>query len=337
MALPSVSKPPILPLPPSAGPSSSSYSRPHVSPPISAMVSPPKYPSKKISIPPPPPTRLIVSPTTTSPAGSSTTTLRSQGRVTTTADEADEDDGMSGTAMSSSSRSVSQSTLQNGEEAESTANHYASTDIVNRHLDGVAKMYRAGLSTPPPPRSVSIDTVSVELKEVKREHLKFAEKLGEGQFGEIHLCRLTGPEGRAVGEGRLVAVKALRVDCDQNTRSDFEHEARVLTSLHDPNLVGVIGVCFDGDPMCMVCEYTEQGDLYHYLQDHITDTSLSRSPGVHTLSYNCLIHIAAQIASGMKYLEKLNFVHRDLATRFVPALLTNRERCGSTSFVIFYL
>ena len=71
-------------------------------------------------------------------------------------------------------------------------------------------------------------------------------------------------------------------------RSDFEHEARILTSLNDPNLVRVLGVCFEGEPACMVCEYTEEGDLYQFLQDHVAETSLSKSPGVPTLRLELL-------------------------------------------------
>ena len=73
--------------------------------------------------------------------------------------------------------------------------------------------------------------------------------------------------------------------CD--CRSDFEHEARILTSLKDSNLVRVLGVCYSGGGegesssslVSMVCEYTDQGDLYQFLQDHVAETSLSKSPG----------------------------------------------------------
>ena len=144
-------------------------------------------------------------------------------------------------------------------------------------------------------RSTSIDTVNVKLAELDVSELEVVEKLGEGQFGEIHLCRLH-EHMEENAQAAMVAVKFLRQDCDEVTRSDFEHEARILTSLNDVNLVRVLGVCYDDTddmdstssalqrwPICMVCEYTEVGDLCQFLQDHVAETTLSKSPNVPTL------------------------------------------------------
>ena len=80
----------------------------------------------------------------------------------------------------------------------------------------------------------------------------------------------------------LTVGDAKRATC--TCRADFIQEARILTCLNHPNLVSVVGVCVsDGDPLYMICEYGARGDLCQFLQDHVAETSLSKSPGVPTL------------------------------------------------------
>ncbi|XP_031432222.1 epithelial discoidin domain-containing receptor 1 isoform X3 [Clupea harengus] len=194
--------------------------------------------------------------------------------------------------------------------------HYAEADIVC--LQGVSgnNTYAVpALSSPPD---------CPALPELPRHCLLFKEKLGEGQFGEVHLCEIENPSDLPnlefpfnVRKGRplLVAVKILRPDASKNARNDFLKEVKILSRLKDPNIIRLLGVCVSSDPLCMVTEYMECGDLNQYLSHRVMLDKTGPTHNTPTISYPALISMASQIASGMKFLASLNFVHRDLATR----------------------
>ncbi|XP_068929296.1 epithelial discoidin domain-containing receptor 1 isoform X1 [Petaurus breviceps papuanus] len=209
--------------------------------------------------------------------------------------------------------------------SQSSVPHYAEADIVT--LQGVTggNTYAVpalppGATGDGPPRG-----------DFPRSRLRFKEKLGEGQFGEVHLCEVESPQDLLnlefplnVRKGRplLVAVKILRPDATKNARNDFLKEVKIMSRLKDPNIIRLLGVCVQDDPLCMITDYMENGDLNQFLSAHrLEDKAVDGSPGDGgatqgpTISYTMLLHVAAQIASGMRYLATLNFVHRDLATR----------------------
>ncbi|XP_022533586.2 discoidin domain-containing receptor 2 [Astyanax mexicanus] len=196
--------------------------------------------------------------------------------------------------------------------------HYAEADIVNQQEAVSSPGY--SVTAVPVPLPPGRDGA---LEEFPREKLTFKEKLGEGQFGEVHLCEANGmqdfmkeDEDGVENEPILVAVKTLREDATKNTRNDFLKEIRIMSRLRDPNIIRLLAVCVESDPLCMITEYMENGDLNKFLSRHkLQDSGKEQKDTLSTISYSTLIRMATQIASGMKYLSSLNFVHRDLATR----------------------
>ncbi|KAL0348715.1 UNVERIFIED_CONTAM: Serine/threonine-protein kinase PBL27 [Sesamum angustifolium] len=123
--------------------------------------------------------------------------------------------------------------------------------------------------------------------------------LGEGGFGRVY-------KGRLESTGQVVAVKQLDRNGLQGNR-EFLVEVLMLSLLHHPNLVNLIGYCADGDQRLLVYEYMPLGSL----EDHLHDLPPDKEP----LDWNTRMKIAAGAAKGLEYLhDKANppVIYRDL-------------------------
>ncbi|XP_066250370.1 discoidin domain-containing receptor 2 isoform X1 [Euwallacea similis] len=160
---------------------------------------------------------------------------------------------------------------------------------------------------PPPPRNYLSPSFSPQedkcpIKEVSSEKLRVIEKIGKGQFGELHLCHLN--------DLGLCVLYSLE---DQERLNEFRGEIGSISRLQHPNVALLLGASLQQPPFFALREYAQFGDLCQFLQDHVAESATAINASI--LSYGCLIYMATQIASGMEHLELRGFVHKDLAAR----------------------
>ncbi|KAI9157462.1 hypothetical protein LWI28_022917 [Acer negundo] len=123
--------------------------------------------------------------------------------------------------------------------------------------------------------------------------------LGEGGFGRVY-------KGRLDSTNQVVAIKQLDRNGLQGNR-EFLVEVLMLSLLHHPNLVNLIGYCADGDQRLLVYEFMPLGSL----EDHLHDLP----PDKKQLDWNTRMKIAAGAAKGLEYLhDKASppVIYRDL-------------------------
>ncbi|KAM7263909.1 hypothetical protein ACFE04_001592 [Oxalis oulophora] len=120
--------------------------------------------------------------------------------------------------------------------------------------------------------------------------------LGGGGFGRVY-------KGHLECINQVVAVKQLDRKGLQGNR-EFLVEVVMLTKLHHPNLVNLIGYCTDGDQRLLVYEYMPLGSL----EDHLYAARKR-------LDWITRMKIAAGAARGLEYLhDEANppVIYRDL-------------------------
>ncbi|PSN56036.1 hypothetical protein C0J52_21354 [Blattella germanica] len=123
--------------------------------------------------------------------------------------------------------------------------------------------------------------------EFPRHRLRMLSKLAEGAFGTVYVAEADGiPEyGSAASLGkRLVAVKFLLHDACEREKLDFHRDVRILAALEDVNIARVLGMCSHEEPLCVVMEYLDHGDLNQFLKTHVPAEGTRTLPiGVKTL------------------------------------------------------
>lgn len=121
--------------------------------------------------------------------------------------------------------------------------------------------------------------------------------IGRGNFGEVF-------SGLLRTDNTRVAVKSCKENLAPEQKNKFLMEARILKQYDHPNIVRLIGVCTQKQPIYIIMELIEGGDFLTFL----------RADG-HRVAPKILVKMSENVASGMEYLESKKCIHRDLAAR----------------------
>lgn len=122
----------------------------------------------------------------------------------------------------------------------------------------------------------------------------------------------------------------------EEQKRKFLQEGRILKQYDHPNIVKLIGICVQKQPIMIVMELVPGGSLLSFLRKNCTTLTTKQLFGMcrdAAAGTRCFIHCDQLIIElflfilfyvlflefcffvGMKYLESKNCIHRDLAAR----------------------
>ncbi|XP_045427788.1 tyrosine-protein kinase Fer isoform X5 [Pipistrellus kuhlii] len=125
---------------------------------------------------------------------------------------------------------------------------------------------------------------------LSHEDVTLGELLGKGNFGEVYKGILK--------DKTAVAVKTCKEDVPQELKMKFLQEAKILKQYDHPNIVKLIGVCTQRQPIYIIMELIPGGDFLSYLRKKKDEIKPKQ-----------LVKFSLDAACGMAYLESKNCIH----------------------------
>ena len=166
------------------------------------------------------------------------------------------------------------------------------------------------LGAPCKMQATNISREASESWEIEKKAICLLMKLNTGQFSEVWIGKWSN--------ATEVAVKVCKLHSTHVNK--FYDEISFMKKLRHPNILQLYAVCTKEEPIYIITELMKHGSLLKHLRD---DDGL-------LLKLFELLDIGEQVASGMSYLEKKNYVHRNLAAKSI--LVSEKLICKVANF-----
>uniref|UniRef100_A0A8C1Z6K6 non-specific serine/threonine protein kinase n=1 Tax=Cyprinus carpio TaxID=7962 RepID=A0A8C1Z6K6_CYPCA len=136
-----------------------------------------------------------------------------------------------------------------------------------------------------------------------RHSLLYIKEMGQGWFGKV----LLGEVNVGLSTTQVV-VKELKASASVQEQMQFLEDIQPYRLLQHPALLQCLSQCSEVTPYLLVMEHCPLGDVKGYLRSCRAADSVTPDPLI-------LQRMACEIASGLLYLHKHNYIHSDLALR----------------------
>ena len=150
-------------------------------------------------------------------------------------------------------------------------------------------------------------------------------KIGAGAFGSVYFGRMSGQLG-LVNTG--VAVKRIARDMIKN-EEQFNNEVEIMGLVSHPNLLTLLAYSCDGEDLCLLYPYMENGSL--------EDRLAMKMAGKPALSPMQRLKIAYGTGEGLQHLHSAShtkpLVHRDIKTANILLDANNEPKVGDFGLV----